>query len=78
MHFKNIRNMKFNGYIFKIYTKKRYMRSLKNFSPNQFGEKLCSKPLMISKNKKQKKAQWMYFKYIYIYIYMYVYLSLCL
>ena len=34
MHFKNIKNMKFNGYIFKIYTKKRYMRSLKNFSPN--------------------------------------------
>ena len=29
MHIKNIRNMKFNGYIFKIHTKKRYMRNLR-------------------------------------------------
>ena len=43
MHVKNIRNMKFNGQIFKIHQKKkRYIKSLKSFSLNQFGEKLCS------------------------------------
>ena len=44
MHVKNIRNMKFNVQIFKIYIKKkkkkRYMRSLKSVSSNQFGERL--------------------------------------
>ena len=40
----HVKNIKFNGQIFKIHTpKKRYMRSLKSFSPNQFGKKLCSR-----------------------------------
>ena len=35
IHVKNIKNIKFNGYIFKIHTKKkRYTRSLKSLSLN--------------------------------------------
>ena len=48
MHFKNINNMKFNNQIFKIHTqKKKYMRSLENFSLNQFGKKFCLHNLIL-------------------------------
>ena len=51
MHVKNIRNMKFNNQIFKIHKKKKkkYMRSLKSFSLNQFRERLCSNMVMSCK-----------------------------
>ena len=54
MHVKNIRNMKFNGQIFKIHTKKkRYMRSLK---------KLCSVLCTLEKQAKKRDLKKLYIK----------------